>query len=123
AWSAGLALWIATLVYLRSTQNPRRDWGWIWPTAFFVIAAAWMWPFHWGLGIVYLHPLVALWILEREIRRTRPEYRRLYHVCLLAIPACLGVIWWRLADAPHLVGDDILSMQITHHASGSLIDG
>jgi len=117
-----LVLWIAALVHMRSRQNPRRDWGWIWAAAFFLIALAWLSPILWGLGIVYLHPLVALWILDREIRRTRPEYRRLYHVCLLAIPVCLGLLWWRLADAPSLVGDDLLS-RITQHAGSEILTG
>src|SRR6202453_3718730 len=79
-WNTTLALWIATLVHLRSRQNPRRDWMWIWPVAFLVIALAWVHPMLWDLGLVYLHPLVALWILDREIKRTRPSYRKVYHV-------------------------------------------
>jgi hypothetical protein len=115
-WNTLLVLWIATLVQLRSGQNPRRDWGWVWPAAFVVIALAWMQPMLWDLSLVYLHPLIALWILDRELCRTRPESRRVYHVCLLAIPACLGLIWWNLAAAPNLPGDDVLSMRITQHA-------
>jgi hypothetical protein len=109
-------------VHLRSNQNPRRDWGWIWPTAFVVMALAWMQPLLWDLSLVYLHPLIALWILDREIRRTRPEYRRVYHVCLLAIPVCLGLIWWNLAAAPNLPGADVLSMRITQHAGSDYTD-
>src|SRR5438067_5506212 len=30
-WNTAFVLWVATLVHLRSRQNPRRDWGWIWP--------------------------------------------------------------------------------------------
>jgi len=120
-WDTLLALWIAGLVQLRSMQNPRRDWGWIWPVAFLAIALAWLQPFYWGLGLVYLHPLVALWILDREIRRTRPEYRRLYHVCLLSVPACLGIIWWKLAAAPPLPGDDFLTLEITRHAGSEML--
>jgi len=37
-WNTVLALWIATLVHLRSSQNPRREWGWFWPVAFGLIA-------------------------------------------------------------------------------------
>jgi hypothetical protein len=114
-----LALWIATLVQWRASQNPRRDWGWVWAAAFMVIALVWMAPLHWMLGLVYLHPLIALWILDREIRRTRPDCRRTYHLCLLALPACLGLLWWRLAGAPPLPGEDALTMRITDHA-GSL---
>ncbi len=116
-----LALWIATLVHWRAGQNPRRDWGWIWPAAFLVIALAWRWPIQWMLALVYVHPLVALWILDREIRRTRPEYRRVYHLCLLAVPACLALLWWRLAAAPDLPGEDVLSMRITFHAGSDYL--
>ena len=77
-------------------------------------------PFHWMLGLVYIHPLIALWILDREIRRTRPEYRRTYHLCLTALPVCLGLMWWQLA-APNLPGEDILSMQITFHAGSTYL--
>jgi hypothetical protein len=121
-WNTLLVLWIATLVHLRSRQNPRRDWGWVWPVAFVVIALAWMQPMLWDLSLVYLHPFVALWILDREIRRTRPEYRRVYHLCLLAIPVCLGLIWWNLAAAPNLPGEDVLSMRITQHAGADYTD-
>jgi hypothetical protein len=119
-WNTLLVFWIATLVYLRSQQNPRRDWGWIWPVGFMIVALAWLSPFMWMLGLVYLHPLVALWILDREIRRTRPEYRRHYHACLLAIPVCLGLLWWKLAAAPNLEGDDLLA-RITQHAGSDLV--
>ncbi len=122
SWNTLLALWIATLVHLRSRQNPRRDWLWVWPIAFFLISLAWQMPMMWSLGLVYLHPLIALWILDREIRRTQPEYRRLYHVCLLAIPICLGLLWWKLAGAADLEGDDLLR-RITHHAGADLLEG
>ena len=122
-WNTVLALWIATLLHWRSRQNPRHDWGWIWPVTFLVIALAWLTPFYWSLGLVYLHPLVALWILDREIYRTRREYRCLYHLCLLAVPVCLGLLWWRLASAPDLPGKDILNMMITRHAGSDYLAG
>jgi hypothetical protein len=118
-----LAVWIATLVHWRASQNPRRDWGWIWPVTFLVIALAWVAPLHWMLGLVYLHPLVALWILDREILRTRPQYRATYHCCLAALPICLGLLWWQLAGAPDLPGDDILTMRITYHAGADYLRG
>lgn len=116
-----LVLWIAILVHWRARQNPRREWGWIWPAAFLVIALAWVAPLHWTLTLVYLHPLIALWILDREIRRTRPEYRPAYHLCLAAVPLCVGFLWWQLAAAPNLPGDDILSEQIRHHAGSAYL--
>src|SRR5260370_23514754 len=67
-----LVLWIATLVHLRSRQNPRRDWGWIWPVSMLVIALAWLSPSLWWLGLRYLHPLMAVWLLHRGLQRSRP---------------------------------------------------
>ncbi len=122
-WDSVLVLWIATLVHWRAGQNPRRDWSWIWPMAFLVIALAWIAPLMWGLGLVYLHPLVALWILDREIRRSRPEFRRTYHACLLALPVCLGLLWWRLAGVADLPGDDVLSLAIAQHAGSEFLTG
>ena len=42
--STALVLWVALLVHLRSRQNPRRDWAWVWPVAFALIAVAWLVP-------------------------------------------------------------------------------
>jgi len=122
-WNTGLALWIATLVHLRSRQNPRRDWMWIWPVAFMAIALAWYHPMLWDLSLVYLHPFVAMWILDREIRRTMPGYRHVYHLCLLAVPICLGLLWWNLAFSAPLEGEDLLSMRIAQHAGAGLLEG
>src|SRR5262245_14574047 len=71
-WNTAFVLWVATLVHLRSRQNPRRDWGWIWPVGFLLIALTWLDPFTWSLGMVYAHPLVAFWVLDRELRRSKP---------------------------------------------------
>jgi hypothetical protein len=120
-WNTLLAVWIATLVHLRSRQNPRRDWGWIWPVAFLAIAAAWYHPMMWDLGLVYLHPIIGMWILDRELRRTHSDYRGMYHLCLLAVPVCLGLLWWHLASAPPLEGEDLLTIRITQHAGSDLL--
>jgi hypothetical protein len=122
-WNTILTLWIATLVHMRSRQNPRRDWGWIWPTACGVIALAWIWPAHWDLGLIYLHPLVALWILDREIGRSASEYRRTYRACLLLVPICVFALCWRLAGTPDLPGDDALTLRISRHAGADLLSG
>lgn len=116
-----LILWIALLVHMRSRQNPRRDWGWIWPVAFGLIALAWLTPPQWSLALVYLHPLMAFWLLDRELRRSRPHWRPAFHVCLLCLPFFLFALWWRLADAPPLPGDDELSQRIAQHAGAGLV--
>ena len=122
-WNSALIAWLAVLIWLRSRQNPRRDWSWVLPVAPLLIAAAWVFPAGFGLPLVYLHPLIALWILDREIRRRRPEWRRAYHLCLAAMPLLLAMLWWRLARTPDLPGHDALTVRITAHAGGGLLHG
>jgi hypothetical protein len=122
-WNTVFVLWIASLVHWRSRQNPRRDWSWIWPVSFFLIALTWLNPYIWGLGLVYAHPLVAFWVLDRELKRSRPTWRPAYHLVICAVPLMLGVLWWKLADAPPLMGDTRLNMDITNHAGASILQG
>ncbi|HKP73676.1 MAG TPA: hypothetical protein VJT82_12100, partial [Pyrinomonadaceae bacterium] len=77
-WNSLLVLWIALLVWMRGRQASRRDWSWSFAVAFALIAANWLAPMLWSLALVYLHPLVALWFLDRHLRRTRPAWRRAY---------------------------------------------
>ncbi len=119
-WSSVFLLWIALLVHLRSRQNPRREWGWIWPVCFALIAVAWLVPPFWSLALVYLHPLMAFWLLDRELRRSRPEWRPAFHLCLATLPLFLGVLWWRLADAPPVLAD-ALSQRIAEHAGADTL--
>ncbi len=128
AWAYGFAalnslllLWIAALVHLRSRQNPRREWGWIWPAAFALIAVVWLAPPQWGLLLVYLHPLMAFWLLDRELRRSRPHWRPAFHLCLACLPLFLFALWWHLADAPSLPGDDELARRIAAHAGAGIV--
>jgi hypothetical protein len=121
AWNSGLVLWAATLAAIRRRQNPRRAWPWLWPTAFTLVAAAWLWPVGWGIGLVYLHPLLALAFLDAEIGRRRPELRPAYRSCLLAVPAALGLLALRLGPAADLPGTDVLTAQITRHAGAGVV--
>lgn len=122
-WNTALVAWIAVLATMRARTNPRRDWGWLLPVAGGVVALAWLWPFAWDLGLVYLHPLVAMWFLDRELGRHRPTWQRPYRVMLAIVPLCLGLLWWRLVDAPNLPGADALTARITHHAGASILSG
>ena len=100
-WNTALLLWIAVLAHLRSRRNPRREWGWIWPAAFALVALTWVAPAAWGsIALVYLHPLMAFWLLDRELKRSRPEWRPAFHACLACLPVFLGLLWWKLAGAP-----------------------
>src|SRR5207248_8847435 len=73
-WNSLLVAWVTILIHLRSRQRPRRDWSWTVPVACVLVSVTWIAPALWSLGLVYLHPLVALWILDRELRRSRPEW-------------------------------------------------
>ncbi len=66
---------------------------------------------------------MALWFLDREIGRMQPTWRSAYRGCLLLVPICLGLLWWNLATAPNLPGDDVLTWQITNHAGGGMLQG
>ena len=122
-WQTALILWVVILIQMRSRTHPCRDWFWTLPVAFTLIGVGWLWPMYLGLGVVYLHPLVALWILDRELLRSKPEWSRPYRWCLACMPIFLGVLWWQLADAPNLAGEDMLTARITRHAGAGLLSG
>ena len=86
-----------------------------------LVAGVWLCPAAWEIGLVYLHPFIALWFLDRELARRRPAWQRAYRRCLPAIPLALAALWWRLADAPPLAGNDMLTMRITQHAGAEII--
>ncbi len=123
SWNSALILWVASLAHMRTRQNPRRNWPWLWPAALAMVAVAWMWPYGWALALVYLHPLMALVFLDLEIGRRKPRLRPYYRACLAAVPLALCFLVWRLAAAPNLPGEDVLTAQITAHAGANILSG
>lgn len=121
SWNTAFVLWVATLIWMRSNTNPRFDAGWVWPVAFLLLAGIWLQPFAFSIALVYLHPLMALWLLDRELRRSHRAWRPAYHACLLVIPLMLVVLFWRLHDAPDLPGTDPVSTAIKQHAGDWII--
>jgi len=119
-WNTALIVWVGALFYLRGKQQ-RRDWSLAIAAAFFLAGLAWIAPQYWSLALVYLHPFVAMWFLERQIRRTRPEWLRAYHLCLLSIPVFLGLLWTLLAGQPNLPQDTNLSWRINQHAGSEIL--
>jgi hypothetical protein len=122
-WNSVLVVWIVSLALLRSRQNPRRDWTWLVPAGLVALALNWLWPLAWSLVLVYVHPLMALWFLDRELKRQRAAWHAAYRVCLAIVPLCLLALAWRLYDAPNLPGSDVLSQQITQHAGAGVFRG
>jgi len=120
-WNSLLVAWVAALVVMRGRLSPRRDWAWALPAGSALIALNWLAPQMLGLSLVYLHPLVALWFLDRQLKRTRREWRRAYHAALALLPLALGLLWWRLSSAPPLPGDDAITLRIVQHAGAGIL--
>ena len=120
-WNTLLLLWIGTLVLMRAKQKTNRDWFCVLPIAFAVCAVNWLAPELFSLAIVYLHPLVALWFLDRHLRRTRSEWLSTYRRCLILLPLLIVGMLWQLSGTPSLADDNGLAWRITQHAGGQLL--
>src|SRR2546426_5132875 len=116
-----LLLWIATLVWLRGKEGTQRNGGWAWPIVFALDSLIWLVPELFSLAIVYLHPLVAFWFLDRHLRRTRPEWLPAYHRCLCLLPLLVVAMCWQLARTPSLADDNGLAWRITQHAGAQIL--
>jgi hypothetical protein len=120
-WNTLLLLWLAALVWLRGKQHARRDWTWAWVAGFALSGLNWLAPELFSLAIVYLHPLVALWFLDRHLRRTRPAWLPTYHRCLVLLPLLIAAMCWQLAATPSLADDNGLAWRITQHAGAQIV--
>jgi hypothetical protein len=120
-WNTLLLLWLGALVIMRGRQSSKRDWFWVLPIVFMLCAVNWLAPQFFSLAIVYVHPLVALWFLDRHLRRTRPEWLRVYHRCLILLPLLIAAMLWQLARTPSLQDDNGLFWRIAQHAGSGLL--
>lgn len=120
-WNTAAVLWVAVVAWLHARQT-RRDWGWMIPAALVLVAVIWQAPYHFSLALVYLHPLVALWFVDRELRR-RPAWRSTYRACLAGVALFVVVLWTRFAAVPPIAGDDGLTLRILQHAGADLLPG
>ncbi|MBC7797278.1 MAG: hypothetical protein H7Z37_10435 [Pyrinomonadaceae bacterium] len=120
-WNTLFLLWLASLLWLRGRQKPRSDYSFAFPVALFVASFAWFLPQYFALSLVYLHPFVALYFFERQLRRTRPEYVKTFHVCLATLPVFLVILWLILGNSPNIATGDFLSWRITQHAGGEIL--
>lgn len=123
SWNTAFVLWLGILFYLRGTQRPKSDWSWAFTVMFLLAALAWIVPQYWSLALVYIHPFVAMWFLERQIRRTRPEWLRAYHWCLASVPIFVILLWFSLSGQPNLSEETNLFWRITQHAGSGILPG
>ena len=121
SWNTGFVLWIGFLFFLRGKQKPKADWSWAFAVAFLIAAFVWLEPQYFSLALVYLHPFVALWFLERQIRRTRKEWLKAYHFCLATIPFFVLILFFLFANAPDLSNETNLFWRITQHAGSGIL--
>lgn len=122
-WNTALIMWVCWLVHLRGRELRGRNRSWAFAAGFALCAGAWGWPMLFSLGLVYLHPLIALLFLDRQLKRSRPAWRKTYHLCLAVLPFVLVLMWRLLASAPGLPDSDELSWRITQHAGAGILSG
>jgi hypothetical protein len=121
SWNSLLLAWIGVLVWLRARQKRKSDWSWF-PAVLLAIGAAnWFAPMFFSLAIVYVHPLVALWFLDRHLARTRPEWLRAYRGFVFLLPVVLALMIWNLAQSAPLNNDNGLFWRITQHSGAALL--
>ncbi len=121
SWNTVLLLWFGSLIWLRGKQKPGHDWSWAIPLTLGLCSINWAVPEFFSLAIVYLHPLVALWFLDRHLRRVRPAWLRAYRRCLCLLPLLVAGMFWQLARTPALPDDNGLFWRITQHAGAQLL--
>lgn len=121
SWNTLLLAWLAVLIGLRAKQKRAVDWFWTTPVLLALAAANWLGPEFFSLAIVYAHPLVALWFLDRQLKRTRPAWVGAYRRCLCALPVIVGVMIWYLSQTTPLSDDNGLFWRITQHSGAQLL--
>jgi hypothetical protein len=122
-WNTAFLLWMAGLVQMRANRNPRFEAGWVWSLAFLLIAGNWLMPFLFSMALVYLHPLMALVILDRELGKSHPSWRPVYRFLLLLLPVYAFILWSKLHQAAPLAGEDSLTSAIANHAGDWFFTG
>lgn len=121
SWNTLLLAWLVVLIRLRAKQKRKADWSWTTPVLLALAALNWLGPEFFSLAIVYAHPLVALWFLDRQLKRTRPAWVSAYRRCLCALPLIIGLMIWQLSQTPALNDDNGLFWRITQHSGAQLL--
>ncbi len=121
SWNTALLFWLALLVWLRSRQKRDANWTWTIPVALVLCSLNWLGPDLFSLALVYIHPLIALWFLDRHLRRTRPAWSRAYRRCLWLLPLVLVVMIWQLSRTSPLADNNGLFWRITQHSGAEVL--
>jgi len=120
-WNTALLFWLGLLVWLRSRQKRRANWTWTIPAGLALCSLNWLGPDSFSLALVYVHPLIALWFLDRHLRRTRPAWLRVYRRCLCLLPLVLAAMIWQLTQSSPLPDSNGLFWRITQHSGAEML--
>jgi hypothetical protein len=122
-WNSAAVAWVVALFVVRRRQTPRREWAWALPAGCALVGVCWLAPQGFALALVYLHPLVALWFLDRQLARRRRGWRRAYRACLALLPLALGALWCWAASSPPLFEDGAVAERVVGHAGAGILTG
>src|SRR5205085_3553602 len=64
-----------------------------------------------------------MWFLEGQIRRTKPEWLRVFHYSLALIPIFLCILWLATGGQPNLSEETNLFWRIAQHAGSQILPG
>ena len=124
-WNTALILWVTSLVWLRSLQPPKKNWDYALPIGLAFAGLAWLQPILLPLLMVFLHPLMGLWVLDREIAKSRQEWQTAYRCCVGSVPVLLVLLW---TFGPAAAADALLpeqaqaaKSQVIHHAGATIV--
>jgi hypothetical protein len=121
SWNSLFLFWLVLLIWLRGKQKLRAKWTWTIPLGMALCSFNWLSPDLFSLALVYAHPLVALWFLDRHLARTRPEWLRAYRRCLCVLPVVLVAMVWRLSQVSSLPDSNGLFWRITQHSGAEVL--
>ena len=116
AWNAAFLVWVATLVVMRSRSRPRFDAAWVPAAALMLALLQWPWPAAMGMALVFLHPLMALAVLHRELRRSRPDWLPAWRMAAAAVPLGACAVCAVTGLAPDLAVRSALDESVVRHA-------
>jgi hypothetical protein len=89
-WHGAFLGWVWLLARLHDARLARR---WRGPVAL-MAGAAFLAPAAADYAVVYAHPLMAFWFLDRQVRRSRPEWTAVWRGCLALLPALAATVAW-----------------------------
>jgi hypothetical protein len=97
-WNELLIGWMVSLCLLRYKNMPTDTLSINLLIAGLASVANFIAPSVFTIALTYVHPVVALFLLERELRRSRKSWVRPYHWCLVAVALALAVLVFVLHD-------------------------